>query len=157
MVQSLFKYQSLPLSLPPFFSPPSPYSAALDAVLAQNGLRLNLLLRLCPFLPFSILNVGLGLTAIRTDDFALGTVMGMLPSVILLAYLGGAEGGAEGGVEGVVAIFLQRHPVEARLVYAGGALLLVGVGGMVWRGVRRVVREEEVRKQSVVDSMGWEM
>jgi len=81
----------------------------------------------------------------------------MLPSVILLAYLGGAEGGGEGGVEGVVALLVQNHPVEARLVYVGGAVLLVGVGGMVWRGVRRVVREEEVRKQSVMDSLGWEM
>ncbi|GAB5036993.1 snare associated golgi family protein [Nannochloropsis oceanica] len=134
-----------------------PRLAALDAVLAQNGLRFNLLLRLCPFLPFSLLNVGLGLTAIRTDDFALGTVVGMLPSVILLAYLGGAEGGGEGGVEGAVALLVQNHPVEARLVYVGGAVLLVGVGGMVWRGVRRVVREEEVRKQSVMDSLGWEM
>jgi len=28
---------------------------------------------------------------------------------------------------------------------------------LVWREMRREVREEEVRKQSVVDSMGWEM
>ena len=126
-------------------------------VLTQQGLRLNLLLRLCPFLPFSLLNLMMGLTATRTDDFILGCLVGMLPSVILLAYLGGAEGGREGGVEGVVALFLERHPVEARLVYAGGAVVLVGVGGMVWRGMRREVREEEVRKQSVVDSMGWEM
>jgi uncharacterized membrane protein YdjX (TVP38/TMEM64 family) len=129
----------------------------LDAVLGEQGLRLNLLLRLCPVIPYSFLNFAMGLTAARSEDFVLGCLVGMLPAVILLAYVGVAEGGGKGAVGEILESFGRRHPMETRAALGSGALLLVIAGWIVWRAARSKARAEEIRKQSVVDSMGWEM
>lgn len=65
-----------------------PRFAAMDRAIARSGLRLVLLLRLSPIVPFNLLNYGLGITRVRFRDYALGGAIGMLPGTLLYVYIG---------------------------------------------------------------------
>lgn len=66
----------------------NPKFAAVDAAVAQSGLKIVILLRLSPILPFNFLNYALGLTSVRLPDYVLGSFIGMLPGTFLYVYLG---------------------------------------------------------------------
>ena len=57
--------------------------------LQQNGLITVVIMRLL-FLPFDAVNYGCGLTSLRHRDYALGTFLGILPSLIGFVLIGGA-------------------------------------------------------------------
>jgi len=59
-----------------------------DARLRENGLLAVLTMRLI-MLPFDAVNFGCGLTAVRHRDYAAGTFIGILPSLIGFVLLGG--------------------------------------------------------------------
>jgi len=59
-----------------------------DAKLRQNGIAAVMTMRLL-MLPFDAVNFGCGLTAIRHRDYAIGTFVGILPSLIGFVLLGG--------------------------------------------------------------------
>ena len=60
------------------------------ARLGTPDLRHVLALRLLPILPFTAANVLFGLSTVRTRDFLVGSLLGMLPGAIGYAYLGSA-------------------------------------------------------------------
>jgi uncharacterized membrane protein YdjX (TVP38/TMEM64 family) len=66
----------------------NPRFAAVDAAVGARGFRVVLLLRLSPVIPFNLLNYTLGLTRVRTRDYALATLLGMVPGTLLYVYLG---------------------------------------------------------------------
>jgi uncharacterized membrane protein YdjX (TVP38/TMEM64 family) len=84
----------------------SRHLAALRRVVSQEGLRVLLLARLSPVLPFNLLNVAYGLSDIPPLTFALGLV-GIVPGTVLYVGLGsavtgaGAEVGANAGAGGL--------------------------------------------------------
>jgi uncharacterized membrane protein YdjX (TVP38/TMEM64 family) len=92
----------------------NPKFAALDAAVGQEGLRIVLLLRLSLVFPFNILNYALGLTKISFRDYALATLIGMLPETLMLVYLGSVAkslaasvtGQADSGTAGRVFIWI---------------------------------------------------
>lgn len=59
-----------------------------DERLKQNGFVAVMTMRLI-MLPFDAVNFGCGLTAIRHCDYAVGTFIGILPSLIGFVFLGG--------------------------------------------------------------------
>jgi len=59
-----------------------------DVKLKQNGIITVMTMRLL-MLPFDAVNFGCGLTAIRQRDYAIGTFIGILPSLIGFVLLGG--------------------------------------------------------------------
>ncbi len=59
-----------------------------DGKLQQNGLVAVMTMRLI-MLPFDAVNFGCGLTSIRHRDFAVGTFIGILPSLVGFVLLGG--------------------------------------------------------------------
>jgi uncharacterized membrane protein YdjX (TVP38/TMEM64 family) len=65
-----------------------PRLAAIDAAVGLSGLKIVLLLRLSPVVPFNALNYLLGLTRVRLRDFILGSWIGMLPGTALYVYIG---------------------------------------------------------------------
>ena len=65
-----------------------PRFAAVDAAIEREGLKIVILLRLSPVLPFGLLNYALGLTRVRLRDYVLGSFVGMLPATFLYVYLG---------------------------------------------------------------------
>ena len=62
--------------------------AAVDAAIEREGLKIVILLRLSPVIPFGLLNYALGLTRVRLRDYVLGSFVGMLPATFLYVYLG---------------------------------------------------------------------
>lgn len=62
--------------------------ARLDAALAHRGLLAVLGARLVPLIPFTLINYGAGLTAVRRRDYALGTAIGIIPGSAAYVALG---------------------------------------------------------------------
>lgn len=62
--------------------------ARLDAALADRGLLAVLGARLVPIIPFTLINYGAGLTAVRRRDYALGTAIGIIPGSAAYVALG---------------------------------------------------------------------
>lgn len=47
-----------------------------------------ILLRVVPFMPFNALNILMGVSRIKTRDYIVGTIVGLIPSVVLAVYAG---------------------------------------------------------------------
>lgn len=93
----------------------------LDAMLESNGLRTIVLARLIPIVPFTAVNYLAGLTAVRLRDFALGTLIAILPATTAYVTVG-AYGWQPGA-----------WPMWAAL----GTLLVLTVGGLAADRYRR--------------------
>jgi len=103
--------------------------AGLDALLSRAGFETCLLIRLIP-LPTVVVNVAAGLSSVRWPHFALGTLLGTLP--IILVYTGFAAALAEGAAG-------TERKILIRLVLGGLCLGVLAVGQrllMRWRGWR---------------------
>ena len=102
-----------------------PRFAALDAAIGDHGLKLVILVRLSPLIPFNVLNYALGLTRVRLRDYALGSFLGMLPVTVLYVYVGSvagqlasvARGTAQGGPLGQAVSALGLAATLAATVY----------------------------------------
>jgi uncharacterized membrane protein YdjX (TVP38/TMEM64 family) len=70
--------------------------ARLDALLRRRGLLAIIAVRLVPIVPFAVLNMTCGLTALRFRDYALGSAAGMLPAATAFVAVGayGADPGS---------------------------------------------------------------
>lgn len=69
---------------------------ALQRVVSQEGLRVLLLARLSPVLPFNLLNVAYGLSDIPPLTFGLGLI-GIIPGTVLYVGLGSAVADPQAG------------------------------------------------------------
>lgn len=65
---------------------------ALNAALDQRGFLVVVLTRLSLLIPYNILNYAYGVTGIRLATYIPATAIGMLPAVVLFAYLGSLSG-----------------------------------------------------------------
>ncbi len=104
--------------------------ARVDEVLRRRGLFALIGVRLVPVLPFTVINYTAGLTAVRRRDYAIGTMVGILPGTV--AYVAvGAYGTTLG------------WPFYA----AAGALGILTLAGVLYsvnvRRRRRAAHEEE--------------
>ena len=61
--------------------------ASIDKAIADEGLKVVLLLRLSPVVPFNVLNYALGLTQVRVVDYVIAS-LGMIPGTLLYVYTG---------------------------------------------------------------------
>ena len=86
---------------------------AIDRAVGEQGFKIVLLLRLSPIIPFNLLNYALGLTRVSFRDYALASLIGMLPGILMYVYLGSLvmnladllAGKVEGGVGQKVLFF----------------------------------------------------
>lgn len=77
-------------------------TALLDRA-ARGGWRTVTLIRLVPVIPHSLANYALGLTSVRLGDYALGSLLGQLPTTIAAVELGAAgERAMRGGGHWIV-------------------------------------------------------
>ena len=60
---------------------------ALDTAIKTEGLKLVLLLRLCPLVPFTYFNYMMGITSVTFYDYAVGG-LGMIPGIIVYVFVG---------------------------------------------------------------------
>ncbi len=59
-----------------------------DRQLGESGIRSVIILRLVLFAPFSLFNLVGGLSSVKYSDFAVGTLLGLLPGFIARAIVG---------------------------------------------------------------------
>lgn len=101
---------------------------AIDRALGAHGLKLVVLLRLSPVLPFNLLNYGLSLTRVRLRDYVLGSALGMFPATVLFVYLGSLMSSASELLGGRPA-----GTVGSSVLAWGGLLATVGLVAWVTR------------------------
>lgn len=89
--------------------------ARLDELVRRRGFVAVIGVRLIPVIPFTAINYGAGLTAVRRRDYALGTALGIIPGTVAYVALGAF--GLELGWPAWVAI---------------GVLGALTVGGAIW-------------------------
>ena len=65
--------------------------AAVRGAVAGGGVRIMLLLRLSPLIPYSVLNYALALSGVRYADFVVA-LLGMIPAIVLYTYYGKVVG-----------------------------------------------------------------
>lgn len=56
--------------------------------LGSGGAWDLVILRIAPIMPFNILNILMGVSRIKTGDYIIGTMLGLIPSNILTVYFG---------------------------------------------------------------------
>lgn len=98
--------------------------AALDRGIERDGWFYLLLIRLTPAFPFFVVNVGMGLTRIRTWTYIWVTQLGMLPVTFVVVSAGAAVGEATSFRE--LASFERLWPLTALLSIPIGLRLLAG-------------------------------
>lgn len=65
-----------------------PKALEFEERIARRGLIATMILRFIPVAPYTIVNLGLGLTKIKVFDYTLGTVLGVLPLTAIYVYFG---------------------------------------------------------------------
>jgi uncharacterized membrane protein YdjX (TVP38/TMEM64 family) len=88
----------------------------LDHATEQHGFVGLLILRLIPLVPFNALNFGSGLTAMHWRDYALATVIGILPGTVVYVFSADALMQGATGASG---------EARTRLFVAAGLFLLL--------------------------------
>jgi uncharacterized membrane protein YdjX (TVP38/TMEM64 family) len=69
-------------------------------LIGRNGFTASLAVRLVPFAPFVLVNIAAGVTSMSWTSFALGTAIGILPKIAVIAFAGHSL--MAGGAWGVV-------------------------------------------------------
>ena len=105
--------------------------ARVDEVLRRRGLATLIVVRLLPILPFSVINYMAGLTAVRPRDYAIGTMVGIVPGTI--AYVAVGAFGTTLGWPFFLAV---------------GALALLSIAGVVYIVVTRRRQKRSVGSES---------
>ncbi|MET0188916.1 MAG: TVP38/TMEM64 family protein [Pseudonocardia sediminis] len=104
--------------------------AALDDLVRRRGVIAVIGVRLAPVLPFSLMNMAWGLTAVRQRDYMVGTIVGAFPGTAALVAVGayGADPGSLPfllslgglGVLGLIGVVLARRRLRTEPSLAGG-------------------------------------
>lgn len=108
--------------------------AGVDRAIEREGLRVVLLLRLSPLVPFNALNYALALTGVRLRDYVFGSWVGMLPGTLLYVWLGaGARSLA------AIAAGTAGRPGPWLLLFGVGLLATALAVWLVARAARRAL------------------
>ncbi|MEP6781796.1 MAG: VTT domain-containing protein [Gemmatimonadaceae bacterium] len=105
-----------------------PKLVALDRVVGEDGLKLVLLLRMSPVIPFVLSNYALGITRVKPAQFVIGT-LGLAPMALSYAALGSAAGAVD---------VAEKSAVSMPVVVAGLTATLI-LGLLVARIVKRAL------------------
>lgn len=114
-----------------------PKFATIDKAVAEQGLKVVLLLRLSPVFPYNLLNYALGLTRVKLRDYVLAA-FGMIPGTFLYVYYGKALGSlaaVAGGAE------VEKGAASWILLGVGLAATII-VTTIVTRIARRALGQE---------------
>ncbi|HEX9243296.1 MAG TPA: VTT domain-containing protein [Anaeromyxobacter sp.] len=96
--------------------------------IGRGGLRLVLVLRLAPAMPFSFLNFAFGATPTTLAQFALGTLVGTIPSQVGYAFLGAVVTWPPGPARTLAQAALVLAAVVASVAATAGAIAILRRG-----------------------------
>jgi uncharacterized membrane protein YdjX (TVP38/TMEM64 family) len=106
--------------------------AAVRHAVAGGGVRIMLLLRLSPLIPYSVLNYALALSGVRYADFVVA-LLGMIPAIVLYTYYGKVVGDVAALAAGVS----PPRGAEYYILLAVGLVTIVVSTTMITRAARR--------------------
>jgi uncharacterized membrane protein YdjX (TVP38/TMEM64 family) len=112
--------------------------AAVKNAVAGGGVRIMLLLRLSPLVPYSILNYALALSGVRYADFVVA-LLGMIPAIILYTYYGKVVGDVAALAAGVS----PPRGVEYYLLLGVGLVAVAVSTTMITRAARREMERHQ--------------
>ena len=96
--------------------------------IGRGGLRLVLVLRLAPVVPFSVLNFAFGMTPTTLAQFALGSLVGTIPSQLAYAFTGAVVTWPPGPARTAVQAGLVVVAVVASVAATAGAIAILRRG-----------------------------
>lgn len=108
-----------------------PRFSRVNEAVSQRGFFVVLLLRMTPFVPYTLLNYYLGLTRISMLYYAAGTLLGMLPVTFAVSYLASLSVELAAGEQDRVKLG----------IYAAGFVATLAVTILITRQARRALRE----------------
>jgi uncharacterized membrane protein YdjX (TVP38/TMEM64 family) len=112
----------------------SPKLKAIDEAVAREGWKIVLLTRLSPAFPFVLLNYVFGLTRVSLRHYVLASWIGMMPGIVLYAYIGSLAGDVAAAAAGG-----RTRSVWEWAVYALGLAATVALTVYVTRLARRAL------------------
>ena len=95
---------------------------ALDHAIQTEGLKVVLLLRLCPLVPFAFFNYIMGITGVSFINYAVGG-LGMLPGTIVYVFVGTTIGSIQDAASGNY----DAGPAGLILLIVGSVLACVAI------------------------------
>jgi uncharacterized membrane protein YdjX (TVP38/TMEM64 family) len=101
--------------------------------LSQRGLLTIITLRIVPVAPFTVINLVAGASHIRLRDFALGTLLGLLPGVFAIALF------ADGLVESI------RDPDSGSFAWLAAVVIVIALAAFALRKWLRGRQAEDAR------------
>lgn len=102
--------------------------AGLIASVGRNGFWASLLVRLVPSAPFLVVNMVAGVTPMTFADFALGSAIGILPKIALMALMGRSVIEARHGAAALAI---------ALILAAIAAWIAIGLAARAWLRARK--------------------
>lgn len=107
-----------------------------DGAIEREGLKVVLLLRLSPLIPYNGLNYALALTGVRLRDYVLASWIGMLPGTVLYVWLGAGARSLAAVVTGTA-----ERPAAWLALFAAGLATTALAVWLVTRAARRALTE----------------
>lgn len=98
----------------------------MDIAIQKEGLKLVLLLRLCPLIPFTIFNFMMGITAITFGDYCVGLI-GIIPGTLIYVFIGTTLSDIQQAANGVGD--WKNNKLILAFIIVG---TLLAIGGIVW-------------------------
>jgi pyruvate/2-oxoglutarate dehydrogenase complex dihydrolipoamide dehydrogenase (E3) component/uncharacterized membrane protein YdjX (TVP38/TMEM64 family) len=118
----------------------NPRFAAIDEAVGREGFKIVFLLRLSPIFPFNLLNYALGLTKVSFANYALASLIGMIPGTLMYVYFGSAARSLAAVAAGEV-----ERGAAGRIFFWVGLVATIVVAGYVTRLARRSLQQAEAQ------------
>jgi len=130
---------------------------ALDNALTDKGLRIMILLRLCPLVPFNVLNYVAGVTGVRFWHYVVAC-FGMLPGTVVYVFLGASAGslaeiggdGGDGDGDGDGDDSGSNKVVTVSVLVAGAVFGILAIGVTSYyakQELNKVLKEKETEDE----------
>ena len=119
-----------------------PKFAAIDEAVGKEGFKIVLLLRLSPVFPFNLLNYALGLTRVSFRNYALASLIGMLPGILMYVYFGSAARSLAEVTAGKV-----QGGIAGQIFFWAGLVATIAVALFVTRIARKSLKNAEASVQ----------
>lgn len=112
--------------------------ASIDEAVGKEGFKIVFLLRLSPVFPFNLLNYVLGLTKVSFKNYAIASMIGMLPGGLMYVYFGSAARSLADVAAGNV-----ERGLAGQIFFWVGLAATILVAGFVTRLARKSLRAAE--------------
>jgi len=115
--------------------------ATFDKIIAANGWKIVILVRLSPIFPYTVLNYALGVSKVVWYQFSVATLFGMIPGTIIYIWIGIALRQAGESLNSPIKGTTKL--VQTILFWIGLAITIILVIFLTWWAKREIKREIE--------------